>query len=284
VIRPRKVARGVELFPTKTPTLPPATHTNSYAVGDREVLLVEPATPHEDERRAWLDWARGIESQGRKIVGIFMTHHHADHVAGASFFATSLNVPLFAHAETAKRLPELNVSRVVDEPHVFDLGGPIPMQIRVLHTPGHAPGHLCLYDDEGKTVIVGDMVASEGTILIDPHDGDMQAYLAQLDRLARLSAHVALPAHGKPIDEPTALFRHYIAHRSAREDKVVAAISGAPAQGATIDMLVPVVYADTPRLLWPMAALSLEAHLVKLVRECQVELVGNGAYRRRNVP
>lgn len=283
MIRPRRVARGVELFPARTPTLPPATHTNSYAVGDRDVLLVEPATPHEDERRAWLEWARGIESQGRKIAGIFMTHHHADHVAGASFFATSLNVPLFAHAATAKRLPDIDITNVIDESHVFDLGGQVPMRLRVLHTPGHAPGHLCLFDDEAKTVIVGDMVASVGTILVDPRDGDMQAYLAQIDRLANLSAHVALPAHGEPIDEPTALFRHYIAHRLAREEKVMAAVSAASTEGATIETLVPVAYADTPRMLWPIAALSLEAHLIKLMRDGRVEVVGSGAYRRKDL-
>lgn len=280
MIRPRKVARGVELFPARTPTLPPATHTNSYALGDRDVLLVEPATPHEDERRAWLEWARGVASSGRNLVGIFLTHHHIDHVGGAEFFSTNLKLPLFAHAETAKRLPGLNITNIIDETHVFDLGGAIPMRWRVLHTPGHALGHLCLHDDDAGTVIVGDMVASQGTILIEPRDGDMQTYLGQLDRLARLSAHVALPAHGEPIDEPTALFRHYIAHRLARETKVLAAVAAA-GDGATIAELVPVAYADTPPTLWPIAALSLEAHLIKLEREGQVEKLASGMYRRR---
>lgn len=279
MIRPRKVARGVELFPARTPTLPPATHTNSYAVGDRDVLLVEPATPYEDERRAWLEWARGISSSGRNLVGIFLTHHHVDHVGGAEFFSTNLNVPLFAHTETAKRLPDLRIANVIDERHVFDLGGSIPMRWRVLHTPGHAPGHLCLFDEDSATAIVGDMVASEGTILIEPHDGDMQTYLLQLDRLASLSAHVALPAHGEPIDAPTALFQHYIAHRLAREAKVLAAVKAGPESGSSIETLVPVVYADTPPMLWPLAALSLEAHLIKLDRDGRIDKLDSGNYR-----
>jgi len=284
VIRPRQVARGVELFPARTPTLPPATHTNSYAVGDRDVLLVEPATPHDDERRAWLEWARGISSSGRNLVGIFLTHHHMDHVGGAEFFSTNLNLPLYAHAETAKRLPGLSITKIIDETDVFDLGGAIPMRWHVMHTPGHAPGHLCLYDEDAGTVIVGDMVASQGTILIEPRDGDMQTYLQQLERLASLSAHVALPAHGEPIDDPTQLFRHYIAHRLARETKVsnaVAAASETSEGGATIEALVPVAYADTPPMLWPIATLSLEAHLIKLEREGRVEKLASGMYRKR---
>src|SRR5690349_5799755 len=100
-MRPRRVARGVELFPARTPTLPPATHTNSYAVGEREVLLVEPATPYEDERRDWLAWARAFAGEGRRAVAIVLTHHHMDHVGGAELFAKELGLPLWAHRETA---------------------------------------------------------------------------------------------------------------------------------------------------------------------------------------
>jgi ribonuclease/clavin/mitogillin len=44
MIRPRDLSQSIALFPVRTPTLPPATHTNSYALGGREVLLVEPST------------------------------------------------------------------------------------------------------------------------------------------------------------------------------------------------------------------------------------------------
>jgi glyoxylase-like metal-dependent hydrolase (beta-lactamase superfamily II) len=270
------MARGVELFPARTPTLPPATHTNSYALGEAGVLLVEPATPHHDERAAWLAWARGIQTQGRSLLAIFLTHHHVDHVGGAEFFARELGLPIWAHDATAARLPHLPIARRVTDGEEIVLAGPVPQRFRVLHTPGHAPGHLCLFEDDSGIAVVGDMVASEGTILIEPMDGDMAEYLKQLDRLASLEARVALPAHGEPIDTPVALFRHYIAHRLGREAKVVAALDGFPESGAALEQLVPVVYADTPAFLWPLARLSLEAHLIKLEQDGRARRSGPG--------
>ncbi len=271
-VRTRAIAPHVESFAALTPTLPPATHTQSYALGERQVVLVEPSTPYDDERAEWLAWARGLASSGRELVAIFVTHHHADHVGGADFLSAELDLPLWAHAETARRMPRATVSRTLVDGESFTLEGPTPSRWDVLHTPGHAPGHLCLLEPDRRTLVVGDMVASVGTILIEPRDGDMTAYLAQLARLAELDADVALPAHGDPIGTPARLFRAYGAHRLMREGVIVDAV--VKSGGGTLDELVPVAYADTATILWPLAKLSLEAHLLKLVREGRVRTDG----------
>lgn len=239
-------------------------------MGDREVLLVEPATPFEDEQRAWLDWARGQVSQGRTLRAVFLTHEHEDHVGGVPRLAEALGLPLWSHALTAQRLG-IGVARTLADGDVITLDGPVPQSWQVLHTPGHARGHLCLWEAELRAVVVGDMVASQGTILIEPHDGDMAEYLRQLERLAHLDAEIALPAHGGAIASPTTLFRHYIAHRLAREQKVKDAL--APG-AASLDDLLPRVYGDVAAHVFPIARLSLEAHLVKLVAEGVVEKTG----------
>jgi glyoxylase-like metal-dependent hydrolase (beta-lactamase superfamily II) len=276
MIGPEIVAKNTARVAARTPTLLPATHTNSYALGSREVLLVEPATPYEDELAEWIAWARGLESAGRTLVGILATHHHPDHVGGLDVLARELSLPLLVHRETEARLS--TGVRHVDDGDVLVLDGPSPMCLEVLHTPGHAEGHVCLLDREGGTVVVGDMVASEGTILIAPGEGHMVTYLRELERLASLGAKVALPAHGGPIQEPSGLFRHYVAHRLARENKVFSAVASFGELGADLDALVVVAYADTPPAIHPIAKLSLEAHLVKLVEEGRV-LSREGRYR-----
>lgn len=270
-MRPRQILPHVELFSARTPTLPPATHTNSYALGGRDVVLVEPATPYDDERRAWLEWVRALPSRGRTPLAIVATHHHEDHIGGAAFLARETGLPLLTHEETRARLDSsVPVARVVRDGEI------LVDAWRVLHTPGHAPGHICLYDDESRALVCGDMVTSVGTILIAPGDGDMRVYLEQLARLDALRARVALPAHGEPVDDPSGLFRRYIAHRKMREDKVVAALRGGP---RALGELLPNVYGDTPVPMWPFAALSLEAHLDKLVAEGRAARAGENVYR-----
>jgi glyoxylase-like metal-dependent hydrolase (beta-lactamase superfamily II) len=269
VRRPRDLGYRVALFPARTPTLPPATHTNSYALGSRELLLIEPATPYADEQRAWIAWVRSLRASGRTPVAIALTHHHADHVGGADVLSRELGLPLWAHAETASRI-DARVERLLAEGDEIVLQGPMPERWMVLHTPGHAPGHVCFFDGAARTLIVGDMVASEGTILIAPGDGDMRVYLEQLARLRRVGSRLALPAHGEPIDEPVATFDRYIAHRLKREGKVLAAVRKQGPAGATADVLLADAYDDAPLTAWPAALLSLHAHLEKLAGEGRV--------------
>jgi glyoxylase-like metal-dependent hydrolase (beta-lactamase superfamily II) len=184
--------------------------------------------------------------------------------------ARELGLPLWAHEETAKRVGPAKVARRLVDGEEVVLDGPAVQRWTVMVTPGHAWGHLCLWEPALRTAVVGDMVASEGTIVIAPGDGDMSLYLQQLGRLRRLEASLALPAHGDPIDDPNALFDRYVAHRLAREARVLAAVTRVGPAGARDVDLVPEAYSDTPAAMWPFALLSLQAHLAKLATDGRV--------------
>jgi endoribonuclease LACTB2 len=248
------------IFPVRTPTLPPATHTNVYVIESADGLtVIDPASPYDEERAA-LDAA--LEALKKPLHEIVLTHHHLDHVSGAAHLAERFGVGVAAHAETAARLNRegrVNVTRLLSE------GDLIAGGFEALHTPGHAPGHLCFLDRRTRALIAGDMVASIGTIIVEPDDGgDMGVYLDQLRRLRALAPAQLLPAHGPPVLEADDKLRFYIEHRLEREARVVAALAAEP---RTVEQLVPPAYPDVQPFLYPLAARSLLAHLYKLEKD-----------------
>ncbi|WP_258183096.1 MBL fold metallo-hydrolase [Enhygromyxa salina] len=279
-----QIAAGAWVLALDTPTLPPATATNTLVIGGDRLLIVEPATPHAREQ-ARLDALVGeLLAEGRTLAGVVITHHHVDHVGYATALRDAHDIPIFAHAETASRVP-FEVDTQIAEGWSIDLGD--GHELEALHTPGHAPGHLVLWDRKTEVAHAGDLVAGEGTILVDVSDGgDMSTYLDSLRRMAaRVRARRELgrapsfvPAHGPVLDDPAAVLDHYVAHRLAREDKVRRAVVEG-GRRAFLGILAS-AYADTPKRLWPIAALSVEAHLRKLVDDGELVREGRGARPR----
>jgi glyoxylase-like metal-dependent hydrolase (beta-lactamase superfamily II) len=205
-----------------------------------------------------------------RLKALLLTHHHPDHAGGAARLRERLGAPLWAHAATAQRLAgKVTVDRELEHGERIELDGEQPLTLEAIHTPGHAPGHLCFWEPASRSLIAGDMVASVGTILIEKSDGDMQAYLASLAAMDALDAQQLLPAHGLPIREAHERLQFYIRHRLAREAKVLEALVNLGRE-SLVDELVPIAYADTAQIAWPLARLSAEAHLIKLEREARV--------------
>lgn len=263
-----ELARGAWNLSLDTPTLPPATATNTLILGHDRLLVIEPATPHERERARLDALLDELRAQGRTIAGLAVTHHHPDHIGYAFELRERYGVPLLAHPETAARL-RFEVDETIEDDWTIELGG--GQRVRAVHTPGHAPGHLVFWDEASGIAHAGDLVAGVGSILIDPRDGgDMTTYLESLRRVAEgcrartergLDSRL-VPAHGPVIDDPVALLEHYVRHRLAREDKVRQAVL---AGARDFDAILAQAYADTPPFIWPIAAHALDAHLRKLV-------------------
>jgi glyoxylase-like metal-dependent hydrolase (beta-lactamase superfamily II) len=248
------IAHGVWNVPMRTQTLPPATHTNGYIVGEGAGLLIDPGGAGPDEIESVVAFVRQWVVRNGSLSAIFLTHHHMDHVSGAMELSQRLELPIWAHEETAARVA-FSINRVVTDGDRFGAW-------QAIHTPGHATGHLCLWHADRKLLMAGDMMASVGTIVIDPSDGDMQAYLASLRQLRDLAPRVLYPAHGEPILDPVQRLDGYVAHRLWREAQIVSVLTDT---AQSLETITETAYTDVPEAIHWLAQRQALAHLNMLV-------------------
>lgn len=259
---------GVVMAPLRTPTLPPALTTNCYVVGTDRLWVVDPGSPHVAEQQRLVQLLEELTRNGASVEGILVTHHHVDHVGGVNALSRALDLPVRGHPLTLSRLePGFRPGAAIDEGMRVQLGtspdGRSGWELLALHTPGHDRGHLCFRESRYGAMLVGDMLSTVSTIIIDPPEGHLATYLLSLERLLQGPMTTLYPAHGPAMRDGRRLVNQYLRHRRQRE----ASLRKALQDGGTVDELLPKVYWDVDKKLYPIAARSLLAGLHKLREE-----------------
>ncbi len=153
-----------------------------------------------------------------KPVVAVATHVHWDHIGGhkhfSEFYAHESELPWLNGAfplsadviqEMLSKECELpdefdlssyelfqgTPSRLLHEGDTIDLGERI---IKVIHTPGHSPGHMCFFDEENRFLFTGDLIY-KGTLFANYPSTDPVAYLDSVNKVARICAERIFPGH-----------------------------------------------------------------------------------------
>ncbi len=244
-----------------------------------ELLIIDPGSPYEDEQRALAECVQTLMAEGRSVRGIILTHVHPDHVGGVNALITHLGdrIRVAAHRLTAEPLAgSITVDHLIEDDEVIGLDGLPRIDLRAMHTPGHARGHLCFYEQRTGTLISGDNIVGLGSVLIDPPEGNMREYLQSLERMLVLpNLSVIFGGHGPAIANPYTKINEYIAHRLDREQKILEAVH----DGLTTPKdIVASVYTDVPSNAHAMAERAVLAHLEKLIDDNLVQKTAEGLY------
>jgi glyoxylase-like metal-dependent hydrolase (beta-lactamase superfamily II) len=178
--------------------------TNVHILADsrsREAIAIDTAIPS-------LDWiAAELAARDWTLKLIVSTHGHWDHIGdnaavadhtGAAIAAHPLDrerltnpEPLYAPFEIPPSVPAVELA----ERGVVRFG---EIRLRVLHTPGHTEGSVCLLSDDENLLFSGDTLFAAGWGRVDLPGGDADAMVGSLIRLAGLEDHVGVfPGHGR---------------------------------------------------------------------------------------
>lgn len=247
-----RVSPLVHVVLAPNPGLMTGPGTNTYVVGSNPSLVIDPAVPDEE-------YVAEVARAAGEVAAIVVTHRHSDHTGGVAALLTTLGaaVPVRAWGDG---LVDGVAPLALEDGEAVAAGG---VSLRALHTPGHASDHVCLYAERTATLFSGDSILGEGTAVIAPPDGDMGDYLDTLERLRGLHVERIFPGHFRALNGGREVVEGYIAHRRAREQRVVDALAGGP---RTLEEIVAVAYEETPEELRPAAAMSALAHLELLER------------------
>lgn len=270
-IRYIKLNPYVTVFPVRTETLPPATHTNCFIAGEKEFIVIDPGSPFEDEQKVLHEYVDSLIESGYEVKEIILTHLHRDHISGANALQNhllekfSLKIPIAARRETAESLKEkIKIERFIEDNETIELKSRTgeSFKLKALHAPGHARGHLCFYDERRGFLLSGDNVIGTGSVLIAAPEGDMSDYLNSLERMKNLpNLRFLCGSHGAAIFDAKGKIESYIEHRLERERKILEAVK---AGATTLREIVERVYTDVSPALYELAEKSVAAHLEKL--------------------
>lgn len=291
-----RIIPRVALVSVQSQTFQPLYNTtNIYLIGgEREVVIFDAGYAHED---AVQQVARELGDMGNpRVRELILSHAHKDHWEGAGAIQKMTGARIQAHRLDIPAIEE-GIKSQSENPsegssgdfHSFKIDGALEdgdrirvddFDLEVVHTPGHSPGHICLYLKEEGILFTGDHIVGISTVTVGPPNGDMIDYLNSLQKLLRFPAERLFPAHGPIMEDAHGKIREYHEHRLERERQIVRVLR----EGGEMtprQMMMKIYAVELDERFYEVAEKQILGHLAKLEKERRVaSSSGEGEERR----
>lgn len=247
------------------------TGTGVYIVGRGQIAVIDPGPDQPGQ----FDMLKAAIA-GETVTHIFVTHRHLDHapmarpladLTGAKIYASAIPArsgaiagPAMEEGDDLSFRPDIAIS----DGERFEGDG---WTIEAIATPGHTSDHTCFALREENALFSGDHIMGWSTTVVPPPDGDMDDYIASLEKIRDRAFAVIWPTHGPPITAPHAFIEELIAHRLDREAQIIAQLKAGQTR---IPDMVRIMYAEVNPALYPAAAQSVLSQMIRLIRRGQV--------------
>lgn len=173
---------------------------------EREAIIIDPGCAYPHEEQVLKDF---IERNGLRVKAVVNTHCHLDHVVGNPWAVETFNAPLLIHEKDLfllKAAPQIGmmwsfpVSEQPEPDGFLEEGDEIKVGSetwRVIHVPGHSPGHSALYNPETKQIISGDVIFAGSMGRTDLPGGDYTTLMNSIMKILNLGDDITIyPGHG----------------------------------------------------------------------------------------
>lgn len=259
--------KGVRQFMPLSHTLPPATRTNAFLIGDegKRRILLDPSPMNDEEYKKLVNSASRIG-----VDAIMLTHHHGDHHERAPKYAREFALPILLSADTRERILKRRPDyfdgislEILKEGDVVTAW--LGHEVQVHEIPGHDEGHLALAPKNLAWFIAGDLFQGVGTVVIGGDEGNMKKYFQTLEKIIAMAPKVLYPSHGIGLGG-TVILEKTLDHRKVRENQILTMHQ----QGLSTQGMLESIYADVSKELWPYALENIRKHLEKLREEKKI--------------
>ena len=194
---------------------------NSYLIVEEgDLYLID--TGYEKTVDVILDSIRHLGMKPDKIKLIINTHSHIDHSGGNNLLKQLSGASIAIHMLEAEKLQlDSPFTVFLHDNDVLNLGR---RKLRVIHTPGHCAGQICIYEQNKGLLFSGDHIiegTSTGTVYIGPPEGSVIDYIKSLKKVQALYLTMILPGHGNVISNPRLKIKEILKHHAHRERQIL---------------------------------------------------------------